>query len=85
MRLSPWNTEINLADIHSAYGNGDMTIQEVAAELAKRLKANPHYSPEVAAIAEKLLGVKDADEYDSLLSALYDYGDEGKRIWFKGF
>lgn len=87
-----WKSKIELKDLHKAYdhGAGDITIQQVAAGLAQRIRLN-RYAEELEDIAMELEDLAaepeetDTEElvqwYDYLLSQLYDFGDFEHRIW----
>lgn len=79
--MADWKTQIELGDIHHKFESGEMTIQQVGQELAKRLRASP-YADDLDQEIGELECVDDPDDYDEILSDLYDFGDWDHRIWF---
>jgi hypothetical protein len=80
--MSKWKTTIQLGDLHAQRRAGAMTIQEVAKNLAARLREN-RYSDELWEEIHELEGdIENADHYDHILENLYNFGDYGQRIWF---
>lgn len=90
--MANWKTRINIADAHCLYREGKIEISELARRVLAKVKENPYFkneeerSFEAESILEDLedLSVdKEAtvEDYDVILTALYDFGDEGHRIW----
>jgi hypothetical protein len=80
--MAKWKTTVRLGDLHAQHRAGTMTIQEVAKNLAARLRGNL-YSDELEEEIDELEGdIENADHYDSILENLYNFGDSGHRIWF---
>lgn len=80
-----WKTKVHLEDLHSAFHDGKITIQEVAAGVAKRLKLNK-YAEELEEIIDYFISLSedpeaDVEEYDYVLGELYDFADFDHRIW----
>ena len=82
MAMARWKTLVKLGDLHAKHEAGELTLTETAKDLAKRLRATP-YAAELESLLLELENVDTVDEYDEALSALYDFGDEDKRIWFE--
>lgn len=78
--MADWKTKVRLGDLHEAHQNGTMKIGDVARTLAKRLRRN-RYAKDLERLIAKLEVVKNANSYDTCLAMLYDFGDEGHRIW----
>lgn len=82
-----WKTTLKVRDLHKGLREGTLTAQEVAGKVAKLLTRNPYAAdPELAVLIDEfecLAEKKDAtaDEYDEVLDALYNYGDDDHRIW----
>lgn len=84
--MANWQRKLSLADIWPKVDKGEMTIQQLAAEIAKRLKAiTPLHDEHVVSeerdeiveefenFAEDPTG--DKDEFDDIMNGLYDWGD----------
>jgi hypothetical protein len=71
-------TKVKLDDLHDKFENGEISITEVAKQLAERLKTSPHYRDDnrLAELAFYLENIEEVDEYDSVLDDLYNFGDE---------
>lgn len=86
-----WLTVVRLGDLHAARRRGEQDIRWVAGQLAARIRTNS-YAPELADELEQLDDIADDEikeheeiliqHYDFVLRDLYDFGDEGHRIWF---
>lgn len=82
--MARWKTTVVVADIHEAHQRGEMKIDQVAIELAKRLQAN-RYASWLEDLIDRLNCVTDVEEYDDCLRELYDFGDHDHRIWIESF
>lgn len=82
--MANWKTKIELTDLHTAHRQGDMTIGAVAKELARRVEANT-YGGYLKNLVARLRKVRSVPSYDSCLRELYDFGDDGHRIWVDTF
>jgi len=77
--------------LHEGFDAEKLTIQQVAAELAKRLHANKYcddlWEPierlECLSTDDELSQYELVDWYDGILNDLYNFGDEDYRIWFE--
>lgn len=83
--MPEWKTKVNIVDLHSAFQDGKITVQELAAGVAKRLKLN-RYAEELEEIIDYFISLSedpkaDVEEYDYVLSELYDFADFDHRIW----
>jgi len=93
-----WKTTLNIKDLHEGRRAGELTIQQVAAGVAARLKLNKYAKDgpnifftildvidELESIAEDVQTPQEklVDEYDGVLEELYNFGDCGHRIWIK--
>ena len=77
-----WKSRVLLTDLHEAYQEGEMPIEEVAKQLAERLEKN-RYHEDLEEEISVLREITDVDEYDGVLENLYDFGDYDHRIWFE--
>jgi len=93
--MKQWQASIDVWDIHGSYQAGDITIDECAVKLADRLDAyrdktfDPE-SDEFDQISEFSYWLRndvggDVDAYDDILCGVYDWADEGKRLWLSKF
>lgn len=84
-----WKSTVIVQDLHQAHQAGTMSIQEVARQLAERLKKNKFSDePELEEVIDNFEDMaKDpdttADDYDMILSELYSFADDDHRIWVK--
>ena len=85
-----WKARIKIGDLHGQHERGEMAITEVAIHLADRLakyrdeqfteEADEWY--ELDDIIEWFrCDVSDVEDYDGTLEELYNWADEGKRLW----
>lgn len=75
-----WLTTVRVGDLHAVYKAGGL-ISYVALTLADRLRKNL-YADMIGYEIGLLEEVMTVEEYDDVLERLYDFGDEGHRIWF---
>jgi hypothetical protein len=91
-----WQASIDVWDIHGSYQSGDITIDECAVKLAERLESyrdKTNFSidsdefEELTELATQLrYDVEgDVENYDGILCDIYDWADEGKRLWLSSF
>jgi hypothetical protein len=85
--MANWTHKLNIADLHDKYddGDGDITIQDMGKEVAKRIRSLiknnlpriPEYLlNEAEIIAEGFdSDVETVEDYDRYLADLYDWGD----------
>jgi hypothetical protein len=90
--MTNWKTTLDIADLHQAHRAGDITIQEVAAGVAKRFKKNRFAKEDEGFQAEDIIDwLEDLAEdpnatpndYDGVLNELYNFADWDHRIWVK--
>ena len=82
--MANWKTKVKLTDLHELFTEEEITINELGNKLADRLDESP-YRGEIQDLIDELREVADVHEYDAVLEELYDFGDEGHRIWFDSF
>lgn len=85
-----WKSTLDIKDLHIGYRAGTVTVQELAAGVAARFKTNRFAKDNLFAedIIEQLEDVAEdksstIDMYDEALAELYDFADQGHRIWVK--
>ncbi len=85
-----WDHNIKIGDLHKSREDGKITVGQCAHQLAarlKRVKGTQLYSdlePYIEELLEMDESANDADaidEYDYVLSGIYDMADIGKRLW----
>jgi hypothetical protein len=89
--MTNWKSTIRIGDLHAAFQNNEITIQELGRRVAERCKLNKFIDRELEddlgswhicdAIDALGAGVEDVHEYDDCLKALYDFGDDDHMIW----
>lgn len=83
--MANWETTVEIGDIHEAYNEDEIDIKEVGRRVAARLRENKYaeyLSEQIDALEQ---GEYDADGYDEILSEIYDFGDNGHRIFLNPF
>jgi len=84
--MANWLTTIKVGDLHEQVEDESLTLQEAAGILADRLEQSPYREEdEILDAVMDLRTVEDEYDYDDILERLYDFGDEGHRIWFDAF
>lgn len=83
--MPEWKTKVSIVDLHDAFHDKKITVQELAAKVAKRLKLN-RYAEELEDIIDGFISLSEdpeaeIDEYDYWLHELYDFADFDHRIW----
>lgn len=88
-RLEPWRFKIEIGDLINRSGErlSSDELNDIAAKLVERLLSqipedSRAWDEELESIVMDLREPQfDVDEFDGLLSRLYDWGDAGKRLW----
>jgi septation ring formation regulator EzrA len=83
--MANWTHKLELKDLHDKHENGEITVEELSKEVAKRLRAlcaqnTPPIPVELLEEAEDIAQEfedlpEDTDEYDYILGKLYDWAD----------
>lgn len=83
--MANWRTKIRLTDLHELNKAKKIEPTELGKEVAKRLKATKYAKDEVFEQIINLFEneVFDIEDYDNALCELYDFADEGHRIWIE--
>jgi hypothetical protein len=93
LKMTLWQTTLDIKDLHEAYKAGTMDIRQVAAGVAKRLQRNK-YAEDLDSVIIELeeigcdaqTSLKElTNEYDCCLDEICDFGDFEHRIWVKAF
>lgn len=85
--MTNWLSYLDLAYIHNLYEEGKLTIEQLGYQVSIRLRYTKYFKsldPEFVDIVdefEALDQISDIDDYDAALDLLYDFADEGYRIW----
>jgi hypothetical protein len=89
-----WDNKIMLSDI---FHSETMSFTEQRDAVVTRLRAMPLYQRRVEGsvvlkehdrlvdVIESLAQSDDEEEFNSYMDDLYDWGDEGKRLWIEAF
>ncbi len=92
--MTHWKQKIEYGDLSAGYADGTLTTADVAGKLRDRLNATvvPRYpaDADLGEIVERFDELAHdptatADEFDSVLSDLYDWADTGHRLWVNLF
>ena len=87
-----WKSTLNISDLHRAHRAGEITVQELAAGVVTRFKANRFAKEDEGFAAEEIIDwLEDLSEdpdatvndYDGVLNELYNFADYDHRIWVK--
>jgi len=76
--MSKWVNRLDLKDLWAKRNEGELTIQELGKQIARRIRKMPVYKKydELADIAIQFEYVdENVGEFDSILSELYDWAD----------
>jgi len=79
--MAKWKKTLDISDLHQAYGDGSITIIQVAKEVHSRCLKLKINDIQFMNITSNFLLIEDIDDYDSVLSDLYDFGDEDHKLW----
>ena len=87
--MNKWKTKINLDDLFDSYDNGQLSFEKMREEVIARLRANSFASAgedeeDFEKVIDEFVMAGDEEEFDYAMTMLYDFGDEGKRIWIEG-
>lgn len=92
--MTNWKTTLNITVAHDLFREGKIEARELAARVLAKVKKNQYFKDESTRdlIAETILEDLEAlaensdttaDDYDCVLNELYNYADEGHKIWVK--
>lgn len=76
--MSNWLNRLDLKDLWVAKEKEIITIQDLGTEVSKRIKKLKCYKKEIdilEEIAYNFSNVLDVEDFDGILSELYDWGD----------
>jgi hypothetical protein len=85
-----WKATIKIGDLHARYQAGELPIVEVAKQLADRVEKyrDKTFQPDTVAWDEldDIIfwfrdDVQNVTDYDGVLDELYNWADEGRRLW----
>lgn len=78
--MANWKSTVDVYDIHLKVEENTITVPQAGKMLAERLRKN-RYAPQIDDIIDMFENAESTEEYDWALGELYDFGDEGHRIW----
>lgn len=86
--MADWKQRVDISDLHLDFEEGRREIVGVAWQVATRLMTLSYYKtdPTFHELVDEMSGAgthssMDEEDYDSLLSDLYDWGDVDHRLW----
>lgn len=80
--MPQWKRVLKLGDLHEKYKRKAITVQELANGFADRLELLPYKEDPIIEMAVSLLReVEDIEQYDEVLSIVYEFGDINHRLW----
>lgn len=82
--MADWKHVIDMSHEHERYEFGEIAAPDVARKLAAQLMESP-YHEDLADMICMLSDCEDAEDYDAILEELYDFGDEGHRLFVRTF
>ena len=77
-----WDRQV---DLSAVFHNASITYQERRDAICQRLEDLKVVDDEFCEALEDLRHAPDEDEFDYVLAGLYDWADDGKRLWIKTF
>lgn len=92
--MTEWRNKIDVSDLWKKHSDGNISPTEIAGELGRRLKnlkldkSTPWHDREISILAKRFEVYaknedNDEEEFDLILSDLYDVADDGKMLWVK--
>lgn len=76
-----WKHVLKIGDLHEKYKKQEITVQELSKQFADRLEKVPYDDPVLVMAVELLREAEDIEQYDEVLSIVYEFGDIGHRLW----
>lgn len=78
--MSQWMNRLDLKDLWKKHRNDEITIEEIGKEIAKRIRKLKCYKTQEETLEEIALNFEnisdnDVEEFDGILSDLYDWAD----------
>lgn len=91
--MANWKTTVEIGDLHQAYRDEQISVQELGKAVAARFNVNtfvktaldydsPDFNEDLeAALIGMDEGLPCIEDYDYCLKTLYDFGDTDHKIW----
>ena len=82
--MANWKKKLVLRDLSEKHDNEEMTASQVGKEVSKRLAEiypENERNPDIHCFINRFDDVKDEDEFDDIMTELYDWGDADHRLW----
>ena len=76
-----WDYKLDVSDV---FHNDNLTLEQKRDLIIARIKSSAFWTPadyELDEILDELSQVDDADYFDLVWNAFYDWCDVGKRVW----
>jgi hypothetical protein len=85
--MANWKSKIDLSDLRNQYDNNEITLSQLSSNIATRLSASTFVKDEsFVDIIDEFKSLSESsdpneDDFDNVLSELYDFGDDGNSIF----
>lgn len=78
-----WLAKLKVGDLYKAYSRDEISIEDIANGFAERLKEIPAglIDGELMDIIAQFEDVHTIEGFDNTLDNLYDWADDGHRLW----
>ena len=90
--MANWRSKIDVKTEWAAFENDDLTVQQVARLMVEKLNKIPHFlkDDDLGLIVEQFESIAEEKhveegDFDSVLRELYDWADDGHRLWIATF
>ncbi len=87
--MTNWSESINIAGLHRLYSSNSISLQDLAKAVVRKLKNTEAFlssDPELIDIMcafEAIDELAQVRDYSAVLDMLYQYGDEGHKLWIE--
>jgi FMN phosphatase YigB (HAD superfamily) len=84
--MPKWEKTLEVKDLWEKYENDEINIEDLSKQVAKRLETlypGDDRWMDIQDFIDRFECVEDVEEFDDILDELYDWGDNGHRLWIK--
>lgn len=81
-----WKCKINVAHLFDDYHEDKIGVKELANGLAEALQSTKYANePRLIDLIDELGEIDDVDTFDVVMEEIYEWADEGNRIWINTY